>query len=222
MQGLCHKGAFVSFRDSQRFFQKSRSLNEGQQQDFGQIKSAPLHPRCRPIVPIRSASTKVPRNMPLDFYHPDWFNKCNYAQRSSMENSKQVAFVPLSIVKMSKNIHPDENLCNKAFNEKYWEEVTQPYDLSHEGAESSGNDDENSEENEYSNGDIIDLGNGESYESSKEEGEINEANNDQGSHEGRARWTQEADEEMTDAFDQQPRQVGHPFFKEQLDTNVWH
>ncbi|MBW0493199.1 hypothetical protein O181_032914 [Austropuccinia psidii MF-1] len=189
-------------------------------------KSAPLHPQCQPIAPIRSASANVPRNMPLDFYRPDWFNKLNYAQRSSIANSKQVAFVPLSIVQMSNNIHPDENLFNKAFNEKYWEAVTQPYDLSHEGAESSGNndddDDESSEENEYSNGDIIDLGNGESDESSKEEGEINEANNDQGSHEGHARWTQEADEEMTDAFDRQPRQVGHPFFKEHLDTNVWH
>ncbi|MBW0467501.1 hypothetical protein O181_007216 [Austropuccinia psidii MF-1] len=124
---------------------------------------------------------------------------------------------------MSNNIHPDENLRNKAFNETYWEVATQPYDISHEGAESSDNDDdENSEENEYSDGDIIDLGSGESDESSEVEGEINEANNDQGAHEGRARWTKEVDEEMTDAFDQQPRQVGHTFFKEQLDTNVWH
>ncbi|MBW0509716.1 hypothetical protein O181_049431 [Austropuccinia psidii MF-1] len=103
--------------------------------------------------------------MPLDFYTPDWFNKLKYAQRSSIANARQVAFVPLSIVEMSKNIHPDENLCDKAFNEKYWEAVTQPYNLSHEGAESSNNnddDDENSEENEYSDCDIIDLRNCES------------------------------------------------------------
>ncbi|MBW0485543.1 hypothetical protein O181_025258 [Austropuccinia psidii MF-1] len=91
---------------------------------------------------------------------------------------------------MSKNIQPDENLHDEAFNKKYWEEATRPYNLSYEGAEISDNnddEDENSEENEYSNGDIIDLGNGESDESRKEEAEINKPNNDQCAHERHAK-----------------------------------
>ncbi|MBW0575178.1 hypothetical protein O181_114893 [Austropuccinia psidii MF-1] len=149
----CSDTANVFFRNLDRQMKENNKI-------FG--KSAPLCPQCQPIIPIFSASTKVPRNMPLDFYPPDWLNKLNYAQRFSIANARKVAFVPLSIVEMSNKIHTDENLRDKAFNEKYWEAVTQPYDLSHEGAESSdNNDDENSEENEYSNGDIIDLRNGE-------------------------------------------------------------
>ncbi|MBW0471446.1 hypothetical protein O181_011161 [Austropuccinia psidii MF-1] len=92
----------------------------------------------------------------------------------------QVALVPLSSVWMSSNIHPDENLCNTAFNKKYLEGEDKPYDRSHEGAESSENYKDHFKENEYSDGDIIDLGNGEGDERSKEEGEINESNYDQG------------------------------------------
>ncbi|MBW0524322.1 hypothetical protein O181_064037 [Austropuccinia psidii MF-1] len=46
----------------------------------------------------------------------------------------------------SKAIHPDERLSDRAFNEKYWESLTSVYDLSHEIAQSS--DDEETEESD--------------------------------------------------------------------------
>ncbi|MBW0560727.1 hypothetical protein O181_100442 [Austropuccinia psidii MF-1] len=186
-------------------------------------KPAPLCPRCRPIVPMPSSFTKAPKRMPLDFYLPDWFNNRDYAKRFVVANTKQVAFIPTTDIQSEKQLNPDESLWDKAFNDKYWELVTQPYYLSHELDESSydeeiGND---SERNECSDGDLVDFENSESGESD----EGNENNNEEFSHQHRGvegvRWTADVDNEMVDDFDRPSKEFPNAFFEEKLGTQVW-
>ncbi|MBW0544683.1 hypothetical protein O181_084398 [Austropuccinia psidii MF-1] len=178
-------------------------------------KPPPRHPRCRPIVPIPSQFMKAPKGMPLDFYSPDWFNQRDYSERLFVANSRQVAFIPTDI-EMSNETHPDERIHDKAFNQKYWEVVSQPYDLLHEIAYSSDeqeDDDDESEVNQYSDGDVIDLGESESEESDEE--------NVENSEEGHVQWTPDVDDEMADAFDNPPGENINIFFEEQLGPELW-
>ncbi|MBW0586004.1 hypothetical protein O181_125719 [Austropuccinia psidii MF-1] len=94
-------------------------------------KSAPLRPRCQPRVPIPSNFKKAPQKMPLDFYHPEWFNKIDYGGQFLIANTKQVAFIPTNDIEMSKKLNPDKKLGDEAFNKRYWDLVTEPYDSSH-------------------------------------------------------------------------------------------
>ncbi|MBW0483425.1 hypothetical protein O181_023140 [Austropuccinia psidii MF-1] len=203
--------ADVFFRNLDRKMSESNNL-------LG--KPAPLRPRCRPIVPMPSSFTKAPKRMPLDFYPPDWFNNRDYAERFVVANTKQVAFIPTTDIQSAKRLNPDESLRDKAFNDKYWELVTQPYDLSHELDESSddeeiGND---SESNEFSDGDLVDFENSESGES--DEGKEN--NNEKFIHQNRraeeVRWTADVDDEMVDDFDRPSNERSNAFFEEQLGT----
>ncbi|MBW0555995.1 hypothetical protein O181_095710 [Austropuccinia psidii MF-1] len=96
--------------------------------------------------------------MRLDFYRPECFNKIDYGKRFLITNTKQVAIIPTNDIEISKKLNPDEKLGDKAFNKKYWDLVTEPYDLSHEIAESSEEEDEEteSESNDLMDGDSLD------------------------------------------------------------------
>ncbi|MBW0506181.1 hypothetical protein O181_045896 [Austropuccinia psidii MF-1] len=122
-------------------------------------KSAPLHPQCLPRIPIPSTFKKAPQKMPLDFYCPEWFNKIDYGKQFLIANTKKVTFIPTNEIKMINKLNPDENLGYKAFNKKYWDVVTEPYDLSHQIAESSKKEYEEteSESNDLMHGDSLDL-----------------------------------------------------------------
>ncbi|MBW0493839.1 hypothetical protein O181_033554, partial [Austropuccinia psidii MF-1] len=178
----------------------------------------PLRPRCRPRVPINSKFKKTPKRVPVDFYPPKWFNNLDHAQRFSIANTRQVAFIPTNDISMSKHLNPDENLRDKAFNEKFWHVVTEPYDLSHEIVESSEDDDDedDSERNELSDGDIIDLDSSEEDESDDGNVENTEENQD-----SQVRWTPDVDEEMVDAFNQPQRNGPEDFFEEGFNPRVW-
>ncbi|MBW0579511.1 hypothetical protein O181_119226 [Austropuccinia psidii MF-1] len=115
---------------------------------------------------------------------------------------------------MSNQIHPDERIHDKEFNQTYWEVVSQPYDLLHEIAYSSNeedDDDDESEANQYSDGDVIDLGDSESEESDEE--------NVENSEEGHVQWMPDVDDEMTDAFHNPPGENINIFLKTSLVQN---
>ncbi|MBW0557671.1 hypothetical protein O181_097386 [Austropuccinia psidii MF-1] len=179
-------------------------------------KPPPRHPRCRPIVPIPSQFTKAPKGMPLDFYSPDWFDQRYYSKKLFVANSWKVAFIPTDI-EMSNQIHTDERIHDKAFNQKYWEVVSQPYDLLHEidysSDEEEEEDDDKSEANQYSDGDFIDLGDSESEESDEE--------NVENFEEGHVQWTPDVDDEMADAFHNPPGKNINIYFEEQLGPELW-
>ncbi|MBW0589112.1 hypothetical protein O181_128827 [Austropuccinia psidii MF-1] len=116
-------------------------------------------PRYQPKVPIPSTMTKAPKLMPLEFYPPEWFNKLNYSEHFIIADTKKVAFIPTSNFQMSQQVNSNDFLGDRTLNQKYWDIVMQPYDLSHEIAKSS-NEDEDSEEsqmNEFSDGNVIDM-----------------------------------------------------------------
>ncbi|MBW0482941.1 hypothetical protein O181_022656 [Austropuccinia psidii MF-1] len=180
-------------------------------------KPPPCHPQCQPIVPIPSECTKAPKGMPLDFYLPDWFNQCDYSKRLFVSNSRQVAFIRTDI-EMSNQIHTDKRICDKAFNQKYWEVVSQPYDLLHEidyssNEEEDKEDDDESEEHQYSDGDVINLRDSEREEIKEE--------NDQNSEEGHVQWTPDVDDKMTDAFHNPQGNNINISFEEQLAPELW-
>ncbi|MBW0466343.1 hypothetical protein O181_006058 [Austropuccinia psidii MF-1] len=85
----------------------------------------------------------------MDFYPPDWFNNCDYAEHFFFENTKQGGFIPTTDIQSEIQLNPDEILWGNAFNKKYWELVTHPYDLEHELDESC--DDEEIENDTESN-----------------------------------------------------------------------
>ncbi|MBW0528113.1 hypothetical protein O181_067828 [Austropuccinia psidii MF-1] len=64
------------------------------------------HQRLQEVPPIQSNSicTCVPKRLPIDFYDPEWYNR---------------------------NQNPDEKLNNRRFSEKYWDQLIEPYDISH-------------------------------------------------------------------------------------------
>ncbi|MBW0465281.1 hypothetical protein O181_004996 [Austropuccinia psidii MF-1] len=170
-----------------------------------------------------SSFTKAPKRMPLDLYPPDWFNNCDYAERFFVANTEQVAFIPTTDIQSAKQLNPDESLWDKAFNDKYLESVTQPYNLSHELDESSENEevDDDTEINEFSDGDILDFENSESGESDKESKRDNEEFIHQHGGGEQVRWTADVEKEMVDDFDRTSKQSSNAFFQEKLGTQVW-
>ncbi|MBW0504676.1 hypothetical protein O181_044391 [Austropuccinia psidii MF-1] len=122
-------------------------------------KNDEKEPHCQPKAPIPSKMTKAPKLMPLDFYPPEWYKKLDYYESLINADTKNVAFIPTSDFQMSQQVNKNELIGDSKFNKKYWDIVTQPYDLFHEIAESS-NEYQDSEErkmNEFSDGDVIDM-----------------------------------------------------------------
>ncbi|MBW0564981.1 hypothetical protein O181_104696 [Austropuccinia psidii MF-1] len=177
----------------------------------------PLCPLCRPRVPINSKFKKTSKQVPVDVYPTNWFNNLDHVQQFSIANTRQVAFIPTNDISMRKQLNPSKKLCDKAFNEKFWHVVTEPYDLSHEIVESSedDNDKDDSERNELSDGDIIDLYSLEEYESDDVNVENTKENQD-----SQVRWTPDVDDKMVDAFNQPQRNRPEDFFKEGFKPRV--
>ncbi|MBW0518634.1 hypothetical protein O181_058349 [Austropuccinia psidii MF-1] len=200
--------ADIFFQNLDRKMHQSKSLGG---------KNDETKPRCRPKVPIPSTMTKVPKLMALDFYPPEWFNKLDYSERFNIADTKKVAFIPTSDFQMSQQVNSDEFLGDRTFNQKYWDIVTQPYDLSHEIAKSS-DEDEDSEEsqmNEFSDGDVIDMQ--ESNDDSMEDADSANADK-QTDHSG---FLPDVDQEMADVFEVGPSN-GNPLFAgEEFTSAFW-
>ncbi|KNZ53516.1 hypothetical protein VP01_3217g2 [Puccinia sorghi] len=91
---------------------------------------------------------RAPKNLPLDFYNPEWFNDLQPNVRDLVADTHSVAFLPKSSEMLQGTRHPDEKLSDKRFSEKYWAQNTTKYDLTHliednQDDSDSGNEDSN-------------------------------------------------------------------------------
>ncbi|KAH9813764.1 hypothetical protein DFH28DRAFT_895778 [Melampsora americana] len=108
-------------------------------------KGSKRHIRKLPATPIPSVFSKVPKNLPIDFYDPAFFNKLQPGQKRLIANSEEVCFLPNAAQSFLPVPHPDENLHDRKFTAKYLDSVLESYDLT------DGSDDE--PEEEFSDGD---------------------------------------------------------------------
>ncbi|MBW0542805.1 hypothetical protein O181_082520 [Austropuccinia psidii MF-1] len=92
------------------------------------------HRRLREVPPIQSNSigTRVPKRLPIDFYDPEWYNSRTAGKKTISADTFNVAFLPDASMSIRGNQHPDEKLNDRRFSEKYWDQLIEPYDISHE------------------------------------------------------------------------------------------
>ncbi|MBW0513096.1 hypothetical protein O181_052811 [Austropuccinia psidii MF-1] len=69
--------------------------------------------------------------LPIDFYDPDWFNNWKAGQKSRFADVNQVASFPDSSKCLLGKQHPDERLSDKKFSQEYWDQIIEPYNISH-------------------------------------------------------------------------------------------
>lgn len=89
---------------------------------------------------------KAPTDFPLDFYDADWFNGLQPGQKRLVAKVDQVAFLPDASKSLLPVRHPDEKLGDRAFNSKYYDIISEPYDLDLGEEETMEDDDEESGE----------------------------------------------------------------------------
>lgn len=106
-----------------------------------------------PRVPIPSKFTKPPINLPLDFYHQDWFKTLSNADKKTIPDCNSVAFLPNAKLLLLPTQVPDEKLGDHAFIAKFHDVLLEPYglDVLH------GNNSNSSSEKEISENDAIDV-----------------------------------------------------------------
>ncbi|KAA1127223.1 hypothetical protein PGTUg99_031925 [Puccinia graminis f. sp. tritici] len=108
--------------------------------DIVMMKAAEQDPLARssrrrvrrlPREPQMSSYKAAPKGLPIDFYHPKWFNELVPAQQHSIPDRTRIAFFPNAneslLPKTEKN--PDEKMADSTFTKKYWELVVEPYGL---------------------------------------------------------------------------------------------
>ncbi|MBW0559816.1 hypothetical protein O181_099531 [Austropuccinia psidii MF-1] len=143
------------------------------------------HQRIRSKTAPPTTFGRPPKGLPIDFFDPQWFNNCSPAQKPIHADTMRVAFLPDSSQSIRGIQHPDEKLSYKKFSEKYWDELTQKYDLSHEIPADEDDDESNSEDEDI-----------ESESSSNMDIASNEENEDES--EGEENRNLDEDEEMAD------------------------
>ncbi|MBW0470750.1 hypothetical protein O181_010465 [Austropuccinia psidii MF-1] len=164
-------------------------------------KSAPLCPQSRPRVLIPSTFKKAPQKMPLDFYHPEWFNKIDYGENFLIANTKQVAFIQTNDIEMSKKLNPDKKLGDKAFNKKYCKEEDEETE---------------SESNDLMDGDSLDLEYSIENQSDNDRAEGDDQYNNEKNTQSQHRWTQDVDDFGVGTSNQH-----NAFFKDDLGETIW-
>ncbi|EGG01262.1 uncharacterized protein MELLADRAFT_92532 [Melampsora larici-populina 98AG31] len=94
-------------------------------------KASPHLERRLPKVPVPSSFTRAPRDLPIDFYKANWFNKLPSGQKRLIPDATQVAFLPDASQSLfpSPQTHPDERLSDKLFTAKYLNVYLPSYEL---------------------------------------------------------------------------------------------
>ncbi|MBW0535867.1 hypothetical protein O181_075582 [Austropuccinia psidii MF-1] len=85
--------------------------------------------RRRPNIPIISEFKKTPKNVPIDFYRPEWFNERDHSEKLIAADLSEVAFVPEKDLPPKGKQHPDERLGDLSFNYKYWDLTIKDYEI---------------------------------------------------------------------------------------------
>ncbi|MBW0585559.1 hypothetical protein O181_125274 [Austropuccinia psidii MF-1] len=93
-----------------------------------EIKERSLRSKTAPP----TAFGQPPKGLSIDFFDHQLFNNRSTAQKTIHADTIIVAFLPDSSQSIQGIQHPDEKLSHKKFIEKYWDELTQKYELSHE------------------------------------------------------------------------------------------
>ncbi|MBW0579259.1 hypothetical protein O181_118974, partial [Austropuccinia psidii MF-1] len=112
---------------------------------FNQGKRAQKHQRIITEHPPTTRFGQAPKGLPINFFDYQWFNACSPAQKTIHAKTMKVVFLPDAIKSIRGIHHPDEKFSDKWFSEKYWEQVTQEYDLSHEIAVDEDDDESSSD-----------------------------------------------------------------------------
>ncbi|KNZ52065.1 hypothetical protein VP01_3706g2, partial [Puccinia sorghi] len=109
--------------------------------------------------PAASIFSKPPKGLPLDFYDPDWFNNLLPQQRIDVADTRQVALLPDATQSLQGKQVASEKLTDKQFNAKFFDQLSAPYDLTHE-IENNDDEEETDDEDDGSYvGEEIDLDN---------------------------------------------------------------
>lgn len=100
-------------------------------------KTAQLRLRRLPREPQASKSKAPPVQLPLDFYHPRWYNGLSAHDKEKYVKHTQVAFLPNAAESFipPPHTHPDEKLSGAKFNKKYYDQLKSPYQLNTPGEE---------------------------------------------------------------------------------------
>ncbi|MBW0537050.1 hypothetical protein O181_076765 [Austropuccinia psidii MF-1] len=85
--------------------------------------------RQRQKIPIISKFEKTSRNVPIDFYRPEWSNEKDHSQKVVAANLSEVAFVLGKDLPPGTKQNPNKRLGNLSFNQKYWESTIQEYKI---------------------------------------------------------------------------------------------
>ncbi|MBW0539279.1 hypothetical protein O181_078994 [Austropuccinia psidii MF-1] len=94
-------------------------------------KTSSRRERIIPHEALKSVGTRVPKGLPIDFYDPSWFNSGSAGQKTIPANSFNVSFLPNASQSLRGAQHPDERLGDRKFTNKYWDQLIEPYDISH-------------------------------------------------------------------------------------------
>ncbi|MBW0473788.1 hypothetical protein O181_013503 [Austropuccinia psidii MF-1] len=68
-------------------------------------------------------------NIPIDFYRPEWFNQKNHSEKQIVADLSEFSFVPIRDLPPGPKQHPDEQLGDWAFNQKYWHSTIKEYKI---------------------------------------------------------------------------------------------
>ncbi|MBW0585027.1 hypothetical protein O181_124742 [Austropuccinia psidii MF-1] len=79
-------------------------------------------------------------DVPIDFYHPEWFNNRDHSQKIWAASLSKFAFVPVKDLLAGSKQHPDERVGDMTFNYKYWESTIKDYEIKPGTPESSDRD----------------------------------------------------------------------------------
>ncbi|MBW0519352.1 hypothetical protein O181_059067 [Austropuccinia psidii MF-1] len=90
----------------------------------------------RPKIPIISECKKTPKNVPIDFYRLEWFNKRYHSEKLMAANLSKVAFLPEKDLPPKGKKHPNERLGDLSFNYKYWDLTIKDYEIEPRAPES--------------------------------------------------------------------------------------
>lgn len=113
--------------------------------------------RRRPRKAVISTICRPPKLMPIDFFDAEWFNELSTAQKFKVADSYRVALLPKAKQSFCSVSAKDEQISDKAFCSKYWDQLSGFYDLTHVmGSDHSQSEDEDdSQDSDY--GSSVDL-----------------------------------------------------------------
>lgn len=87
--------------------------------------------RRRPRKAVISTICRPPKLMPIDFFDAEWFNELSTAQKFKVADSYRVALLPKAKQSFCSVSAKDEQISDKAFCSKYWDQLAGFYDLTH-------------------------------------------------------------------------------------------